>query len=787
MKYIGLDLETTGLNAENDKIIEIAAILFDDEKIIDSLSTTINPEVPIPKNITQITGITDSEVSVAPTINQIEEEFKTFISTYPLVGHNVQFDINFLEANGFNLKENPVLDTFHIASLLMSGEKSLSLEVITDKLGFSHESAHRAYDDTKACVELFWYFQKEIEKLPEETKKFINYILSKSKHELKSLLYTDNLEAIKDIQAETLDTLKSKFQINIDPKFKEATTDINETNINVIDDQAFLVKIEDYIKEFSEKAKKQIIIYDESLKSKKHLETYLNEQNISHNFLEEPKCFLSVQSLLNFLNKPNFSRTEAHVLIKLLVWLGKTNAGNLQELIFYDKEKRMLPLLKEKINSGFYAKNLEKSQNSQLTFVSQTNLLAIKDLEDLQNKELTVFSPGTLINNISNVLATNTTREEVIEILDAIAPKIPFPYDQYVSDFINQIDMFFGLIGIFLEEQTEVSREFTNIAIDHSLKSSAKWKNIESSSQNIKRTLDDLSETLIVLFKDSEDFNQIKNSLESLSVALNQILSIVNFEKQTSINTILYRKSNSFFRLRQVPMTTNQYFKETLWPYFNNVNIIGSNSKYLMQNPYLKHELGLEDKDPEITSISNEDTPKNIKYNFCSENSITSKVELHNALIETAVEDLNKNPQNTVIIAASENEVKTLYFDLIDKLPTNQFKILGMGMSGGRYKILHMFNKSDKPAILICTSKLLNFIGEKELEYKNVYLQRLPYIIKQDPIHKKRIEFCSYQFGMNMHQYDNTLSYLLLVQIINQVRTITTSEDITINFFQKLG
>ena len=95
--YIALDIETTGLNPANDKIIEIGMAKVENGVITGKYQQLINPQRPIDERITQLTGINDSMVENAPVINDIIQEIIDFIGELPILGHNVIFDYSFLK------------------------------------------------------------------------------------------------------------------------------------------------------------------------------------------------------------------------------------------------------------------------------------------------------------------------------------------------------------------------------------------------------------------------------------------------------------------------------------------------------------------------------------------------------------------------------------------------------------------------------------------------------------------------------------------------------------------
>ena len=96
--FIAFDFETTGLQVETDRPIEVAAILFKDGKPSDRYSTLINPMIPISDMIADITGITNEMVSSAPKESEVVDELFDFIGNSPIVAHNTPFDVSFLQA-----------------------------------------------------------------------------------------------------------------------------------------------------------------------------------------------------------------------------------------------------------------------------------------------------------------------------------------------------------------------------------------------------------------------------------------------------------------------------------------------------------------------------------------------------------------------------------------------------------------------------------------------------------------------------------------------------------------
>ena len=169
-EYIVLDIETTGLSFRTEKITEIGAVKVKSGEIVDTFECFVNPEVPIPQRIVEITHITDEMVKDAETIDKVMPKFLEFIGNLKLVAHNADFDIGFLKYNAENLglkMDNEYIDSLKLARQLYPEFKKHKLGIIAEKLGIKVENAHRALDDVKTLVKVFI---KMLEKQDEQPK-----------------------------------------------------------------------------------------------------------------------------------------------------------------------------------------------------------------------------------------------------------------------------------------------------------------------------------------------------------------------------------------------------------------------------------------------------------------------------------------------------------------------------------------------------------------------------------------------------------------------------------------
>lgn len=151
--YTVVDIETTGMSWNFSKILEISAIKVRGKEIIDEFSELINPHEPIPYFIKNLTGISDEMVCDALELDEVLLKFKDFLREDIIVGHNVNFDVNFLYDNFLNVLNEPMqnnfVDTLRISRKLLPELEHHKLDNLTQYYNIKARDKHRALND---CV-----------------------------------------------------------------------------------------------------------------------------------------------------------------------------------------------------------------------------------------------------------------------------------------------------------------------------------------------------------------------------------------------------------------------------------------------------------------------------------------------------------------------------------------------------------------------------------------------------------------------------------------------------------
>jgi ATP-dependent DNA helicase DinG len=159
--YISVDLETTGLDAGVDAIIEVGAVTFREREILNEWSSLVNPQQHLPAFISQLTGITQEMVDDAPGIAAVRPELKHILGDHVIVGHNVAFDLGFLRAENLALGSHRV-DTLTLAAILMPTAGRYGLSSLSKSLNLPRPAGdkdHRALDDARRTAHLFFALQ----------------------------------------------------------------------------------------------------------------------------------------------------------------------------------------------------------------------------------------------------------------------------------------------------------------------------------------------------------------------------------------------------------------------------------------------------------------------------------------------------------------------------------------------------------------------------------------------------------------------------------------------------
>ncbi len=156
--YVVFDTETTGLDTNSCKVIELGAVKIINGEIKEFFQTFVNPEMHIPDDASRVNNIYDDMVKDAPKFNEVLVDFLKFVDGKTLVAHNMSYDIAVMNSNARNygyIFENELIDTLALARKKLPHLKRFKLETLCNHLKIDLTGAHRAVNDAVATAKVF--------------------------------------------------------------------------------------------------------------------------------------------------------------------------------------------------------------------------------------------------------------------------------------------------------------------------------------------------------------------------------------------------------------------------------------------------------------------------------------------------------------------------------------------------------------------------------------------------------------------------------------------------------
>uniref|UniRef100_A0A7C4TWC8 3'-5' exonuclease n=1 Tax=Caldisericum exile TaxID=693075 RepID=A0A7C4TWC8_9BACT len=512
MKIVFFDLETTGLN-KDDEVIEIGALKVIDWEVVSHFKTLVRPHKTISRFVTNLTGITQEDLEKAQDKEKIKKEFKAFIEDAILVAHNAQFDKEFLERFFEEPLHNVIVDTLELSRLAFPEFSSHSLEKLVSTLNLKKEKAHRAFNDASMLYDLFKKIREEINQFKGAHLKLIKELIGEVRDY--NFFFTDALKE---------DAQELNLHYNT-----ELTLLFQEERKKIIPQVLYLegYGLDEVLNTLPHSERHLIVVYSDFLKSilKEHLShfkvfdaTYIENfaciKRLNY-FLEHPKevpeeLRFDFAILTSYLIKTNdflFENAPHHILksnalknlsicegngcnfendcplTKRRVELLKSDILIMKQTSFYNSlgllsqmnfdriiflEAFRLPKVFYSMRFNFSKSDIEMSEHFEEKKTS--HLLTLfdnefkKDAFDTWKKEIIEKMPGFSHYYVDKEVSFNYENKSIV--VSFSNPKNLFSKIDnaknivFASDFIeyngeNQISSFVGLDGIFLRKEKD--------------------------------------------------------------------------------------------------------------------------------------------------------------------------------------------------------------------------------------------------------------------------------------------------------------------------------------------
>ncbi len=434
--FIVLDLETTWLDTNTETIMEIAAIRFTIERAgdrsyratnVEERSMLINPEREVTEEISMITHITGDMLIGKPTWEEVRERVYEFLKWSVIVGHNVLFDVAMLKSHGINLEDAVILDTFELSELFSSDSESLNLWFLGSKYWFKTDKwEHRALWDTEICLSLFLYYLGELEKAPTKVKSILSLI--SKREQKKNIGYLMEFLSLTDIPEYGLDEQKYRTT-SVMPEKKRKTWNEDILTPRVVSLSGRKEEEMNLLKELI-KDQKHIHLLTSGSKVSTHMEDILTTAwfRCTEWIPKKKLCSLRYIEECILWNVP-LERKLSILLGRVLIWLEQTEYGRIDEMKMYWREYEYVEnfQMDESEMNNFSMLQEEKEEKAQIVIYTTYDYIKTPHNEPdcLIIKDVGFFDDG--VRKAKSFTLDITALKELIKIEvkdSAIAEKI---------------------------------------------------------------------------------------------------------------------------------------------------------------------------------------------------------------------------------------------------------------------------------------------------------------------------------------------------------------------------
>lgn len=834
--FIVLDLETTGLSARDDSIIEIALIKIrrEDFSEVDRFHCFVNPERDIPVLISQITNIFDEDVQGAKKFHQIADEVQDFIEWFPLIWHNIPFDVRFLESHDIDTSKNPYIDTFFLANILCSHEKSFNLWYLCEIFGIQLDSAHRAIDDTIATVKLFqalisklqteyqkntqliWYFftqcqdsgvrilRDEYLKKPETIDTFDQILLwFEKKLKSKNIVIPDKQQNEDPINIENFLSEIPNFELRNSQKIMLDKVDKNLTHggkvlieapTGIWKTFAYLIPAIKHAKAFKEpvhiststKALQDQIYYKDLSFLSEHF-----PQAFTYTKLKWKRNYLWVSSFLEFIHSSSItSTTQISFVLKIFLWCMESEFWELDELQFYGEEFWYLndihasnSFIFDDANPykevEFVLKARRRAKNSDIIITN--NHILFQDIVSEGSllwwvKNLVLDEAHSLEDIVTQSLKKNLSFDKIQKLLEKIEKKLLKYKLKIEKSSIYKQSVLFDSAELFSVVEGEI---FSKFKPDTKYKNLLIWDDFFTSHPEVSILANKISVNL-------ESFRQdISSQWDSLAVHfssemqeivfLRQFLSDVLLNPNTEKN--IYYMSHDDNYGTQVHTTLLhpwEFLKHNLWSRVESVVLTSATLQMEDTFEYIDRTLQTQDFD-KIALPSDFDYSQQAL--LCVPQDLWSVKNNMLMLTEFLGKFFHIVSWRTLVLFTAFFSIKEVYSSLKIELEREKIHLLAQWISGSKHKQIEFFKANPWNSIMLGTDTFWEGIDIPGQDLQYLIIHKIPFAVPSDPIFMARSKLYKDSFS----EYAIPKSILKLKQWFG--RLIRTKKDTGIVVF----
>lgn len=790
MRYIALDIETTDLSPQTGEIIEFAAIRHEEGRPEEKLTFLCRPQRrAIPHLVESLTGISDEMVAKQTSFATRIEEVELFLGDWPIVGHNINFDISFLRAAGVALEQNPIWDTWSLATMLFTERGSYSLEALAARLQIVNPEAHRAEPDARTGLLLFERLREELEALPREVLGEIRKLVKDTSWEMKDIFYEVSGKDA-GFRAPIGPTVphsepRAKVLLDIDqllgprgklseifPKFeyragqvemaKAVAEALAKEQALVIEAGAGIGKSLAYLLPAAFQAhnsRRPVLIAT----STRNLQDQLQNQDlpllnqllpfkVTSAVLKGRANYLCERRLQSELKRQPINNLDFWV--KMLIWRARTQTGDFDEVVLRRQDQGLISRISSdgrncsgrQCPSGtrcYWQKARAHAREVDLVIINQVLLL-----QSLRTAGEQLPAAAALIIDEAHRLEESATSafgqelslgqcEALINLSLSLAPSAR----KGITAWVEKVRLAFGLLGLIVRDRNESEwEEILRLTITAEVRDQYKWQKARGAFEKVIYGAENLREQLLESSERIKGREKVKRSQEIAAhlEEIAQALAAYFLEPSSAqIDWITFDQNNGECRLGRAPVSVAAELGEHIYGRFPALVLTSATLASAPEDfSFYAGRLGLDDF-----------TFKQIEsaYDYCrqalllipSDGSAPSSINHTDEVAEVGTAAARELGGRTLILLTSKASCRSVYEKIKVLLGDQKITVLAQGVTGGRAKIIEQFREAEK-AVLIGADSFWQGIDIMGARLQVVIIGKLPFSVPTDPVHAAR-------------------------------------------------
>ena len=795
-----LDLETTWLSANKDKIIEVALIKFDEKtfEIIEEYSTLINPEIHIPELNSSITNIYDQDVSQSPIWSDVREKVSEFIWDYPVLWHNVYFDIGFLQEKWISLDDNIVLDTFLMANFLVIGEKSLSLEYLCKYFKIKLSWAHRALNDTKATLYLYEKLIERLQNIPLNNQKILYYLLNNSSdtglHYLLDTYFLKDTACIieedfmfcmeeifpktrryekihtKEISIETemelfFDSWKLEGRENQKAMSKIIQDTMVEEKLSLIEAPTGIWKTFAYLLPsilHSLNTWEQVFVSTSTKALQDQIyfkDLQFLKKNLPHSFsfskLKGKRNYVWLASFSNFIGQESkYSIQRASFMCKITTWLSKTANGELDELDYYGQEFSFIREINADDAFTFSTDNTYEDREFAIRARRQakkTNIVVINNnilFQDIDGDNSILSKVENLVideaHNLEDVVTKSLQKSFCLQDLEWVFNSI----EKKLQKEKEQKSIYAQKKELILFEVSTILDIFYNYMLTK-VSDSSKYKiclvkkdfftgqAADIGLQAFHARIQMLCIEYIDLLNALDDAVFVKLSREILYIENTlDILSKLCDEKSIStyINIANYNE-NKWISLEYTYLRPWDYLQKNLWTKLSSCILTSATLSSGWNYDYISNMLSIWDFTFHTLETDFDYEKQALLY---IPNNMWSVKNNFPAITHFLKDFMKIVRGKTLVLFTSFHSIKEAFLSLDHNLKKEGITVYAQSIWGWKQKLIDFYKQNAASSVLIGTNTFWEWVDIPWDDLKYLIIHKIPFMVPTDPIFQWR-------------------------------------------------